>query len=137
LNAVVDSSVLVAALIDTGVHGVWAENVLAEGSLHAPELVCAEATNIFRRLVRAKLITTPEANAAQDDLMQLEIELFSFGPFADRIWALRQQPHTTRRNSGRTSFQIKRSRLRVPDSFRLTLRYKVLECAKFIVRLRS
>ena len=89
MNTVVDSSVLVAALIDTGVHGVWAENVLAEGSLHAPELVCAEATNIFRRLVRAKLITTPEANAAQDDLMQLEIELFSFGPFADRIWALR------------------------------------------------
>lgn len=89
MNAVVDSSVLVAALIDTGVHGVWSENVLVEGSLHAPELVCAEATNILRRLERAKLITTPEANAAQDDLMQLEIELFSFEPFADRIWALR------------------------------------------------
>jgi predicted nucleic acid-binding protein len=52
-------------------------------------LVCAEATNIFRRLERAKLITTPEANAAQDDLMQLDIELFSFEPFADRIWELR------------------------------------------------
>jgi predicted nucleic acid-binding protein len=52
-------------------------------------LVCAEATNIFRRLERAKVITTPEANAAQDDLMQLDIELFSFEPFADRIWALR------------------------------------------------
>jgi predicted nucleic acid-binding protein len=89
LNTVVDSSVLVAALIDTGFNGVWAENVLAEGSLYAPELVCAEATNIFRRLERAKLITTPEANAAQDDLMQLDIELFSFEPFADRIWALR------------------------------------------------
>ena len=80
---------LVAALIDTGIHGVWAENVLAEGSLHAPELVCAEATNIFRRLERAKLITTSEANAAQDDLMQLDIELFPFEPFADRIWAVR------------------------------------------------
>ena len=89
MNTVVDSSVLVAALIDTDPHGVWAENVLAEGSLHAPELVYVEATNIFRRFERAKLITTPEANAAQDDLMQLDIELFPFEPFADRIWALR------------------------------------------------
>jgi predicted nucleic acid-binding protein len=89
LTTVVDSSVLVAALIDAGPDGVWAEHVLARGSLYAPELVCAEATNIFRRLERAKLITTPEANAAQDDLMQLEIELFSFEPFADRIWELR------------------------------------------------
>jgi Ti-type conjugative transfer relaxase TraA len=53
--------------------------------LQAPELVRAEATNIFRRLERAKLITTPEANAAQDDLMQLDIELFTFEPFAGRI----------------------------------------------------
>jgi predicted nucleic acid-binding protein len=89
LSTVVDSSVLVAALVDTGPHGVWAENVLAKGSLHAPELARAEATNIFRRLERAKLITTPEANAAQDDLMDLDIDLFPFEPFADRIWELR------------------------------------------------
>lgn len=89
MSTVVDSSVLVAALVDTGPHGVWAENVLAKGSLHAPELARAEATNIFRRLERAKLITTPEANAAQDDLMDLDIDLFPFEPFADRIWELR------------------------------------------------
>jgi predicted nucleic acid-binding protein len=81
--------VLVAALIDTGAHGAWAENVLEGGALYAPELAPAEATNIFRRFERAKLITTPEANAAQVDLMQLPIELFPFEPFADRIWALR------------------------------------------------
>jgi predicted nucleic acid-binding protein len=89
LSTVVDSSVLVAALVDTGPHGVWAEKVLATGSLHAPELARAEATNIFRRLERANLITTPEANAAQDDLMELDIDLFPFEPFADRIWELR------------------------------------------------
>ena len=86
---VVDSSVLVAALVDSGPHGVWAEDVLARGSLHAPELARAEATNILRRLERAKLITTPEANGAQEDLMQLDIDLFSLEPFADRIWELR------------------------------------------------
>ena len=89
MSTVVDSSVLVAALVDTGHHGIWAEKVLAGGSLHAPELARAEATNIFRRLERAKLITTPEANAARDDLMQLDIDLFPFEPFADRIWELR------------------------------------------------
>jgi predicted nucleic acid-binding protein len=89
LSTVVDASVLVAALVDTGPHGVWAEDVLARGSLHAPELARAEATTILRRLERAKLITTPEANGAQDDLMQLDIDSFSFEPFADRIWELR------------------------------------------------
>jgi len=86
---VIDSSVVVAALVDSGPHGRWAEEVLASGLLQAPELVRVEATNIFRRLERAKLITTPEANEAQDDLMQLDIELFPFDPFASRIWELR------------------------------------------------
>ena len=89
MSIVVDSSVLVAALIDSGPHGAWAEKVLARGSPYAPELARFEATNIFRRLERAKLITTPEANAAQDDLMQLDMELFAFEPFAERIWELR------------------------------------------------
>ena len=80
---------LVAALVDTGPHGVWAEDVLARGSLHAPELARAEAANILRRLERAKLIATPEANGAHDELMQLDVDLFSFEPFADRIWELR------------------------------------------------
>jgi predicted nucleic acid-binding protein len=89
LNIVIDSSVVVAALVDSGPHGQWAEEVLSGGSLQAPDLVLAEATDIFRRLERTRLITTPEANAAQEDLMQLDIELFPFEPFAARIWALR------------------------------------------------
>jgi predicted nucleic acid-binding protein len=89
VSVVVDSSVLVAALVDTGPHGTWAEEVIANGTLHAPELARAEATNILRRLERARRITTPEANAAHEDLMQLEMQLFAFDLFADRIWGLR------------------------------------------------
>jgi predicted nucleic acid-binding protein len=89
LSAVIDASVLVAALIDTGPNGAWAEEVLSAGGLHSPELACVEAMNILRRLERAKQITTAEANAAQDDLMQLNLELFSVTPFADRVWELR------------------------------------------------
>jgi predicted nucleic acid-binding protein len=89
LSIVIDSSVVVAALVDSGPHGDWADEVLGSGLLQAPELIRAEATNILRRLERAKIITTPEANAAQDDLMQLDIDLFPFEPFAGRIWRLR------------------------------------------------
>jgi predicted nucleic acid-binding protein len=89
LSIVVDSSVLVAALVDTGPNGVWAEEVLSRGSLHAPELSRVEATNVLRRLELAKKLTTAEANAAHEDLMLLEIELYSFEPFADRIWEMR------------------------------------------------
>lgn len=80
---------LVAALLDSGPNGKWAEGVIAAGALYAPELARVEASNILRRLERAKEITTPEANAAFEDLMQLNIEPFGFEPFADRIWELR------------------------------------------------
>jgi predicted nucleic acid-binding protein len=89
LSAVVDSSVLVAALVDAGPHGTWAEKIVANGPLHAPELACVEVTNTLRRLERAKRISTPEANAAHEDLMQLDVQLFSFAPFSERIWQLR------------------------------------------------
>lgn len=89
MSAVVDASVLVRALLDSGPGSEWAESVVASGSLHAPDLALAEATNILRRLDLAKEITTAEANAAHEDLMQLNIELFSFEPFAERIWELR------------------------------------------------
>lgn len=89
MSVVVDSSVLVAALVDIGPDGAWAENVLATGTVYAPELARAEATNILRRLERAQQIATSEANAAQEDLLQLDVETFPFDLFADRIWELR------------------------------------------------
>jgi predicted nucleic acid-binding protein len=89
VNTVVDASVLVAALIDAGPDGEWAENIVSRDSLYAPELVYVETTNILRRLERSGQITTPDANAAQEDLMQLDVELISFQPFAERIWELR------------------------------------------------
>ena len=89
MSAVVDSSLIVAALVDTGPHGAWAEQVIESGALHAPELLRVEVTNVLRRLERADEITTPEANAAYEDFMQLDVELFSFEDFSDRVWELR------------------------------------------------
>jgi predicted nucleic acid-binding protein len=89
VSVVVDASVLVAALVDSSEHGSWAEDVIISGSLHAPELVRVEATNILRRLERSKQVSSAQANAAHDDLMELSLETFGFDPFADRIWELR------------------------------------------------
>ncbi len=89
MSAVIDASVAVAALIDVGLHGTWAEQIIEAAPVHAPELIRVEVTNVLRRLERTGHISTAEANAAHEDFMQLDIELFSFEPFADRIWALR------------------------------------------------
>ena len=89
MSLVVDSSVIVAAVIDTGPDGVWAEAVIDAQVLYAPALVRVEVTNVLRRLELAKQISAAEANGAQEDLSQLEIEQFPFEPFSDRIWELR------------------------------------------------
>ena len=89
MSIVVDASVLLAALVDSGPNGEWAEGMLAAGSLHAPELARAEASDLLRRLEQARQITTPQAEAAFEDLIELPVELYSFDPFSNRVWELR------------------------------------------------
>ena len=90
MTVVVDASVLVAALVDSGREGVWAESAMGEGSLASPELALAEVSNILRRLERIRELSRLEANSAQRDLLRLDLDLFPFAPFADRVWALRR-----------------------------------------------
>jgi predicted nucleic acid-binding protein len=90
MSVVVDASVLVAATIDSGPDGVWAEEMLLQGGILAPHLVLVEATNILRRLERLKELSPLEAAIAQRDLTRLAIDLLPFEPFADRVWELRR-----------------------------------------------
>lgn len=89
MSIVLDSSVVVAALVDTGANGAWAEEILEHGDLYAPELLRVEAANVLRRLARGNEITGQEANGAFEDLMQLDVELHAFEPFSQRVWELR------------------------------------------------
>lgn len=89
MSAVVDAALLVAATTSAEVEGVWGEEVLASGSLVAPHLALAEATNILRRLELAGLLGQLEAAAAAEDLLHLGVELVPFAPFAKRVWELR------------------------------------------------
>jgi predicted nucleic acid-binding protein len=86
---VVDASTVVAALIDSGPDGRWAEEILVAGPLAAPHLMAAEVANILRRAVMAGRISADAASLAHADLAQLRVELFPYEPFTDRIWALR------------------------------------------------
>lgn len=86
---VVDASVLVAALVDSGPEGRWAEEVVAVDYVAAPELVIVETLNVLRRLERSEELTVLEAASAQRDLQRLEIDLLPVRPFEDRIWRLR------------------------------------------------
>ena len=49
-----------------------------------------EATNILRRLELAKELSPLESSLAQKNLMHLDIQLFPFDTFAERVWALRK-----------------------------------------------
>ena len=89
MTAVVDASAIVAILIDSGRVGIWAETVVGDTLLAGPELALAETSNILRRLERAGEISRLEATRAYRDLLQLDLTLFPFAPFADRIWELR------------------------------------------------
>ena len=86
---VVDASVLVAAAVDNGIVGTWAESVIAQGGLLAPHLVFAESANALRRLESATALGRLESTSAHTDLVRLDLQLVPYEPFADRIWALR------------------------------------------------
>ncbi len=89
MTVVIDASALVAALVDSGSEGEWADEVTASGPLLAPELILVETANTLRRLEASGSISRLEANSAFRDLMRLELDLLPFAPFAERVWELR------------------------------------------------
>jgi predicted nucleic acid-binding protein len=89
VTLVVDASLVVSALVDGGSTGSWAESLLTSGPLSAPHLMPVEAANILRRAAAAGEISADVAAMAHTDLLDLRLELFPYGPFAPRVWELR------------------------------------------------
>ena len=85
----VDASVVVAALVDTGADGTWAEGILGSDALAAPHLLPAEVANVLRRAAFAGDISPDSASLGHADLLRLRIDLFDYEPVAERVWALR------------------------------------------------
>ena len=89
MTLIIDASTVVAALVDSGRDGRWAEALLGSDSLAAPHLLTAEASNILRRSALAGTISAQDASLAYSDLLDLRVELYPYAPFAARIWDLR------------------------------------------------
>jgi len=89
VTAVVDASVVVAALTDDGPAGRWAEDLVASTPLAAPHLMPVEAANILRRAALAGDLSDDVASLAHADLGALVVGLFPYDLLAERIWELR------------------------------------------------
>ncbi len=89
MTLVVDSSVVVAALIDNGPVGEWAESLLVSEPLAAPHLMPAEVANILRRSALAGDVSADVASLAHGDLGLLRLRLFPYSLCASRVWELR------------------------------------------------
>ncbi len=84
-----DATVVVAALVDSGPVGAWAEQILAVQPILAPHLLPAEAANVLRRLESSGELDQGTAALAHRDLVDLPLELQPYEPFSSRIWDLR------------------------------------------------
>ena len=89
MTVIVDSSAMVAALVDTDYSGDWAGNIVRQNSLAAPELLLPEVTNTLRRLEREGRLSISDAQGAVDDLLSSQVNLYPYSPYSERIWELR------------------------------------------------
>jgi predicted nucleic acid-binding protein len=86
---VIDSSVLVAALLADQDFGVWAAQTVAGFDLGAPSIAAFEGANIIRRHAAAGLIDARVAAAAHRDLALLTVDYWPYHAVAARCWELR------------------------------------------------
>ena len=89
MTLVVDSSVVVAALVDHGADGAWARAQLNSERLMAPHHMPAEVANVLRRAALVDQISAETATLGHEDLLQLRVTLFGYGGFGWRGWELR------------------------------------------------
>lgn len=90
MTLVVDAPLVVAALVDHGPEGRWAEECLLDGPLHAPDLTPFEAANLLRRLAAAGRLSPDVASLAHQNPVSLPVVSVPHEAVADRAWELRE-----------------------------------------------
>jgi len=87
---VVDASFVMALLTDSDdAMTAWARDLIDGADLVAPHLMPVEVTRALRNAERRELVTPEQAALTHEDLIDLDVELHPFEPFASRVWALR------------------------------------------------
>jgi predicted nucleic acid-binding protein len=90
VTLVVDASVVVALVADSGPDGDWAADVCRGGGLVAPHLLGVEVASALGRRVRSGGLSADAAVLALADASVLPLQRYPFEPFVDRIWQLRE-----------------------------------------------
>ena len=85
---VADASAVLAALMDLGPNGTWANALLARHPIAAPHHMPVEATSALRKAVRAGTASPETASLVLAELGDLRIAYYPFAPFAERTWSL-------------------------------------------------
>ncbi|MDK3256548.1 type II toxin-antitoxin system VapC family toxin [Blastococcus capsensis] len=88
MTLVVDSSAVVAALVDDGPDGEWASAYLRSEPLAAPAHMLIEVSNVLRRSVLADSVSRDVAALAHEVLPGIRVTTFGFPSLAARVWAL-------------------------------------------------
>jgi predicted nucleic acid-binding protein len=86
---IVDSSVLVAALLVDREFGAWSAAAIAGFDVGAPSIAAFESANIIRRHAAAGLIDERVASLAHRTLALLNVEYWPYDGVAARCWELR------------------------------------------------
>lgn len=87
---VLDSSAIVALLVDGGPAGEWVAAIAEGAFLAAPSLAVFETANILRRQQLAGRLERVEAALVHDDLLALPLQLWPYDAVAGRAWELRE-----------------------------------------------
>ena len=85
---VIDSSALVALLVDGGDLGEWVSTAAADSVITGPQLLPFEVANILRRQQLAGTIDHTTATLAHADLVALPLKLWPYTLLAERVWTL-------------------------------------------------
>jgi predicted nucleic acid-binding protein len=86
---VVDTAVIIDALVAVPRRAHVLARLSAEAELHAPHLIDLEFLQVLRSLVLAGALTADRAGDARVDYEELRIVRYPHQPLGDRIWELR------------------------------------------------
>jgi len=87
---VLDASAAIDWLLQTGAGQHIEKRIYSRGeSLHAPHLLDLEVAQVLRRLVREGAVSSPRADHAIEDLLDLRVTRYPHFVFLPHIWRLR------------------------------------------------
>jgi predicted nucleic acid-binding protein len=98
---VLDASVLVAVLVDSGAGGAWAAAVLGMSRSASPDTRPSGQYPSCAAVAVAGDITAGSASLAHGDVLDLRVELWPHAPLAERCWQLRENVTTYEASTSR------------------------------------